>query len=104
MRSNSPTRLMVCACWGGTFCPSAGLLGNCGRGCTRAWPRGGPNAIAGVAMINWIYYPKCDRATDTAKAVVAAFESASAQIDSTRFNLKSNAVLAHVAASLASAG
>jgi hypothetical protein len=55
-------------------------------------------------MIRWLYYPKCDAAPATAKAVVAAFESVAAPIDSAQHALPSDGVLLHVAPRLAQAG
>ena len=55
-------------------------------------------------MIKWLYYPKCDKAGDRARAVVAAFEAAAHPIDSATHDLPSNQVLLHLAPHLARAG
>lgn len=55
-------------------------------------------------MIQWAYYPRSRAATEMAKQVVAAFESAEAAIDSSRHELKSNDVLAAVAPGLTKLG
>ena len=55
-------------------------------------------------MIQWQYYPKSDSAPSIARSVVAAFEAASANIDSTSNNLPSNEVLAALTTLLQSQG
>jgi hypothetical protein len=55
-------------------------------------------------VINWYYYPKSDRPPDRARQVVQAFEAIAADVDSARFDLKSNEVLARLAPHLQAAG
>ena len=55
-------------------------------------------------MTSWMHFPRSKRATPLAISVVAAFEAAAADIDSSRHDLPSNAVLAQVAPHLAAAG
>jgi len=55
-------------------------------------------------MINWQFYPKSDAAPPIALQVVAAFEEALPQIDSTIYSLKSNEVLAALSARLSATG
>jgi hypothetical protein len=55
-------------------------------------------------VINWIYYPKSERATPVALSIVEAFMQASDAIDSAVHQLSSNAVLAAVAGGLTAAG
>ena len=55
-------------------------------------------------MINWIYYPKSRKVTDTARQVINAFQTIAADIDSTNHDLNSNAVLNKVADHLALIG
>ncbi len=47
-------------------------------------------------MINWQYFPKSDEAPPIVYTVVDAFEEASKRIDSSKFDLPSNDVLAEV--------
>jgi len=54
--------------------------------------------------VNWQYYPKSDTAPEIATKVIAAFEAASAEIDSTLHTLESNLVLAALRAGLTAAG
>ena len=55
-------------------------------------------------MINWIYFPKSDKPTATAKAIVSVFEGAASKIDSASHELASNKVLAEVAKGLEQIG
>src|SRR5437016_4277903 len=55
-------------------------------------------------MIRWLYFPKSDRPSKIALAVVNVFEGTLAAIDSTTLELKSNEVLAQVAPRLKAAG
>ena len=55
-------------------------------------------------MVNWMYYPKSDKPSDLALAVVKSFESVSDAIDSATHKLKSNEVLQKVAPSLQESG
>ena len=55
-------------------------------------------------MTNWSYFPRSDRATPTALAVVAAFQAVADQIDSASNKLGSNGVLAIVKPGLTAAG
>jgi hypothetical protein len=48
-------------------------------------------------MINWQYFPKSDEAPQIVYTVVAAFEEASDRIDSSKYDLSSNDVLAELA-------
>jgi len=54
-------------------------------------------------MINWQYFPKSDEAPSIVDTVVDAFEEASQRIDSFKFDLPSNDVLAEVCVRLQSA-
>ena len=48
-------------------------------------------------MINWIYFPVCDRPSKLAQEVVAVFESAAVDLDSsTHLEQESNIVLSKV--------
>jgi len=55
-------------------------------------------------VINWCYYPRSDRPPVRARQVVQAFEAIAADVDSSRFDLKSNEVLARLAPHLQVAG
>jgi hypothetical protein len=55
-------------------------------------------------MVHWLYYPKRDAPITLATSVVAAFEQAEAQIESSHNELPSNQVLGHVASKLAEIG
>ena len=44
-------------------------------------------------MINWLFFPRSDKASSLATSVVGAFESVATEIDSSDHDLKSNAVL-----------
>jgi hypothetical protein len=55
-------------------------------------------------MIHWLYYPRSKKPSPGALAVVAAFNSATAEIDSSKHELNSNEALACVAPHLAKAG
>ena len=55
-------------------------------------------------MINWIYYPRSDEATDMALKVVGVFKAASNKIDSELHTLSSNEVLSVISDRLVAAG
>ncbi|QEG40435.1 hypothetical protein [Roseimaritima ulvae] len=55
-------------------------------------------------MIQWQYFPKSDAAPPIAADVIAAFESATSSIDSSRHTLGSNSVLAAITPQLQAAG
>lgn len=55
-------------------------------------------------MLNWAYFPRSDKPTNLAIAVVKAFETVHADIASDAHTHQSNGVLAHVAAELAALG
>ena len=55
-------------------------------------------------MINWVYYPRSDEATDIALKVVRVFEAASGRIDSDSHTLNSNEVLSAISDGLVAAG
>ena len=55
-------------------------------------------------MINWLYYPRSDKPGPLVLGIVQAFEEASARIDSSSHDLKSNEVLAEVATGLSRLG
>ena len=55
-------------------------------------------------MIQWQYFPISTRATPLALAVVAAFEAVGDRVDSSKFDLPSDEVLALVGPHLAAAG
>jgi hypothetical protein len=55
-------------------------------------------------MINWLYFPRSDRAVPLALEVVRAFEAVADQVDSATRDLPSNLVLAAVAPHLQAAG
>ena len=55
-------------------------------------------------MINWVYYPRSDEATETALKVVKVFKAASNKIDSELHDLKSNEVLSVISGGLVKAG
>lgn len=55
-------------------------------------------------MLNWAYFPRSDKPTQLALAVVQAFQAVYADIMSGAHTLQSNAVLAHLAPQLASLG
>jgi len=55
-------------------------------------------------MINWLYYPKSTKPSPMSLTVVAAFEAASAEIDSSCHELNSNEVLRSVSSGLLRAG
>ena len=55
-------------------------------------------------MLNWAFYPRSQKPTDLALAVVGSFESSYQSIDSSSHTLKSNEVLGHVAKGLIGAG
>ena len=55
-------------------------------------------------MINWMHYPKSDKPTNLAVAVVGAFEATASLIDSTSHELPSNQVLERVAPHLLALG
>lgn len=55
-------------------------------------------------MIQWIFYPKSNRPTPLALAVVGAFDAVAHEIDSAVHDLPSNRVLASVAPQLQIAG
>jgi len=55
-------------------------------------------------MINWIYYPRSDEATEMALKVVGVFKSASSKIDSESHTLSSNEVLSVISDGLVAAG
>lgn len=55
-------------------------------------------------MVQWLFFPKSDPATQHALAVVAAFENVASEIDSATKELSSNEVLAIVAPHLMQAG
>ena len=55
-------------------------------------------------MLNWAYFPRSDKATELAAAVVQAFQSTHSLITSSEHALASNAVLTHVAAPLRALG
>jgi hypothetical protein len=55
-------------------------------------------------MLNWAYFPRSDKPTELAIAVVRAFEAAYPLITSDEHTLPSNEVLAHVAPQLAALG
>ncbi len=55
-------------------------------------------------MVQWLFFPKSDPATQLALAVVAAFENVASEIDSATKEMSSNEVLAIVAPHLIQAG
>jgi hypothetical protein len=55
-------------------------------------------------MMNWVYYPRSDKATPLALRVVNAFATAAGEIDSESKGLNSDGVLARVANGLVEAG
>jgi hypothetical protein len=55
-------------------------------------------------VINWSYFPRSDKATPLAVAVVNAFKAVEHDIDSNTHTLKSNEVLAIVQPHLQQAG
>ena len=55
-------------------------------------------------MINWVYYPRSDKATSMALKVVRVFEAASDRIDSDSHTLKSNEVLSLISDGLVDVG
>jgi len=55
-------------------------------------------------MINWVYYPRSDEATETALKVVEVFKAASNKIDSESHTLKSNEVLSVISGGLKAVG
>ena len=55
-------------------------------------------------MINWVYYPRSDEATDIALKVVRVFEAASDRIDSDSHTLSSNEVLSVISDGLVAEG
>lgn len=55
-------------------------------------------------MLNWAYFPRSDKPTELALAVVRAFETVHPDITSEAHTHKSNGVLGHVAPQLAALG
>ena len=55
-------------------------------------------------MINWIYYPRSDEATEMALKVVGVFKAASTKIDPESHTLSSNEVLSVLSDGLVAAG
>ena len=55
-------------------------------------------------MINWVYYPRSDKATAMVLKVITVFEAASDKIDSNSHTLSSNEVLSVISSGLVKAG
>jgi hypothetical protein len=55
-------------------------------------------------MINWIYYPRSDEATEMILKVIKVFKEASNRIDSESHTLSSNEVLSEISSGLNAAG
>jgi hypothetical protein len=55
-------------------------------------------------MINWVYYPRSDEATETAMKVIKLFKAAYNKIDSDSHTLNSNEVLSVISDGLNAAG
>lgn len=55
-------------------------------------------------MLNWAYFPRSDKPTELARAVVSAFEAVHSHISSDEHALPSNVVLAHAARQLEGLG